>query len=103
MHFSKYKILLNQMYIGETTGIRCWYRFALGSLEVASHHEDRLDCPHAEIVMVILRELLGGKLVELNHLGCQVLSTLEPLSEEHHLSYLSIGRDHHRNRSEKDL
>ena len=73
------------------------------ALERASHHEHGLQRAHAEIVVVLLRELLGGELVQLDHLARQVFRGLEALGEEHHLSHQRVVGDHHGHRPEQRL
>mmetsp|Transcript_13734 Transcript_13734/g.31760 ORF Transcript_13734/g.31760 Transcript_13734/m.31760 type:complete len:300 (-) Transcript_13734:4894-5793(-) len=40
----------------------------VGSLERTRHDQHRLDGAHAEVVVVLLRELLGAELIQLDHL-----------------------------------
>ena len=73
------------------------------ALEGPRHDEHGLERTHAEIVVVLLRELLGGELVQLDHLSGEVLGRLETLREEHHLRHQRVIRDHHRHRAEQRL
>ena len=73
------------------------------ALERASHHEHGLQRAHAEVVVVLLRELLGGELVQLDHLARQVFRGLEALGEEHHLGDERVVGDHHGHRPEQRL
>ena len=56
------------------------------SLERAGHDQHRLECSHAKVVVILLRQLLGGELVHLRHLLGQVLGGLETLRVQDHLS-----------------
>ena len=51
----------------------------------------RFDGPHAEVVVVLLRELLATQLVHLRHLAGQVLAGLKALRIEDHLRYQGWG------------
>lgn len=48
----------------------------------ARHHEDRLEGPHAKVVVVLFRELFTAQLVHLRHLESQRLGGLEALGVE---------------------
>ena len=54
-----------------------------GALDVTRHHQHRLDATHTEIVMLLLRQLLGRKLVQLRHFLGKWLGRLEAFREKH--------------------
>lgn len=49
------------------------------------HHQDRLDCSHAKVVMVLLGQLLRAQLVHLRHLPGEDLTGLKSLRVQDHL------------------
>ena len=53
--------------------------------------------------MIVLGELLGGELVELDHLFGQILRIIETFRIEHDFGDHRIVRDHHSHCSEEDL
>ena len=71
------------------------------SSQFSGHNEDGFDSTHAEIVMILLGELLGRKRVKLHHLLRKRSSLGESFREEDNLSDKLIIRDHHRDGSEE--
>lgn len=49
------------------------------SLQRPRHHQHRLDCPHPEVVVILLGQLLTAQLIHLYHLLGQVLGGLKTL------------------------
>ena len=54
-------------------------------LQRTCHDENRLECSHTEIIMVLLRQLLRAQFVHLRHLLRQILGRLEALWVENDL------------------
>ena len=73
------------------------------TLQGARHDQQRLDGSHAEIVVILLTQLLGAQLVQLGHLATEVLGVAEALREEHDLRDEAVVGHHHRHRSEQHL
>ena len=73
------------------------------ALEFAGHHQHRLDGPHPEVVVVLLRELLTAQLVHLHHLLGEDSRVLEALRVQDNLGDELVVGHHHGNRSEQGL
>jgi len=58
----------------------------LCSFQCTSHDQDTLDGSHTEIVMVLLRKLLAGKLVKFSHFAGKSFSIGETFGEKHDFS-----------------
>jgi len=72
-------------------------------LEVSSSSNDSLHGPHAVIVMVLARKLLGAKLEGRYHLAGALQGLLESERKEHDFSDESVIGDHHGNWAEQSL
>ena len=70
---------------------------------MSSHDEDGLDGPHAEVVVVLLGQLLAGQVVEVDDLVGQRLGLDEALGEQHDLGDEGVVRHHHGHRAEQRL
>ena len=75
----------------------------VGALERARRVEHRLDGAEAEVVVVLLRELLLHQVVERRHLLREHLGGLEALGEEHDLDDERDVRLHHRHGPQQRL
>ena len=75
----------------------------IGTLKLTCHHQHGLYGSQREVVVVLLRELLSGKLVEHGHLFGEDLGHSETLRHKHVLANKEkVGLDH-RNGSEEGL
>lgn len=80
-----------------------FFEMRLCSFQGSSHDEQRLDSPHTEIVVVLLRKLFRGKFIKLDHLLGENTGVFKTFCEEHDFCDHGIIRDHHGHRSEERL
>jgi len=59
--------------------------------QTASHDQHRLDSTHAEVIVVLLAQLLTGQLVQLHHLARQRPAVLKTCQTQPQLTLMTIG------------
>lgn len=85
-------------------------RFSILSLLVlflvspmSCHHQYRLDGSHPKVVVVLLRQLSAGQLIQVHDFPRQGFGRDEALREQHDLSNLIVVGHHHGHRTEEGL
>lgn len=70
---------------------------------MSCHHQNRLDGSHPKVVVVLLRQLSAGQLIQVHDFPGQGLGRDEALGEQHDLCNLIVVGHHHGHRSEEGL
>lgn len=70
---------------------------------VACHHQHRFNGSHPKVVVILLRQLSTGQLVQVYDFTGQGFGSYEALREQHDLGNLVVVRHHHGHRTEKRL